>query len=156
MTLFPRHARFVPPALTRAGTSQRDVPTLNRNNPREEARTPRAERLKESNPTLANAAFTRHTCQRNGEREYQALRRDAGRIARRDAPRTIARRQTRRLQCAKRTSKPGEHFAGLGKSNAVGRSRCLARGTAPRLRTRPGRNQTARTPRLRSRESLPH
>ena len=27
-TRFARHARFVPPALTRAGTSQRDVPTL--------------------------------------------------------------------------------------------------------------------------------
>ena len=56
--------------------------------------------------------------------------------ARRGAPRPTARRQTRRT--------------------AVGRSGRLAQGTAPRLRTRPGRNQTARTPRLRSGESLSH
>src|SRR5260370_39249910 len=85
MTLFARHGRFIPPAVARAGTSQRNVPTLNRNNRREEARTPRAERLRESNPALANAALTGHTCQRNGEREYQALRRDTGRITRRGA-----------------------------------------------------------------------
>jgi predicted nucleotidyltransferase len=55
---------------------------------------------------------------------------------RRGPPRPLARRQTRRT--------------------AVDRSGRLAQGTAPRLRTRPGPNQTARTPRLRSGESLPH
>ena len=49
-----------------------------------------------------------------------------------------------------------EHCLGGTQRHCMGRGRCLAEETPSRIRTRHGRNQTARTRRLRISEPLPH